>query len=316
MRVAIAGVWHVHAPDYTKVARELGEIVGVYDENPQWAEKYAREWNLRRFETLEELLESDAQGVIVCTATSDHPEVMVKIAQAGKDIFTEKVLALTTADGLRIRDAVEEAGVRFMISLPQKRTPCPRTVKALVDQGAVGKVNYVRFRNCHSGSIHHWLPGHFYNREQCGGGAMIDLGAHGMYLTHWLLGLPLSFKSVFTHACRDEQDALLNPDGVEDNAVTVMAYPDGAIAINETGFVSDGTPMTLEVGGDMGTIRYANGEVTLCGPATDYKPQPMPLLDELDSPIASFMKGEAPGDCGMDAALALTAMMEGAYASI
>ncbi len=36
MKVAIAGVWHVHAGDYTKAAKRLGTVVGVYDGNVQW----------------------------------------------------------------------------------------------------------------------------------------------------------------------------------------------------------------------------------------------------------------------------------------
>ena len=36
MKVAICGVWHVHAKDYTKKAMEYGEVVGVYDDNAEW----------------------------------------------------------------------------------------------------------------------------------------------------------------------------------------------------------------------------------------------------------------------------------------
>lgn len=316
MRVAIAGVWHVHAPDYTKTAMRLGEVVGVYDENPAWAKEFAEKNNIACFASLDELLASDIEGVIVCSASNVHADMMVKIAESGKDIFTEKVLALTTADCLRVKEAVEKAGVRFVVSMPQRRTPCPRTIKAMVDKGEIGKINYIRFRNCHSGSVNHWLPAHFYDKEQCGGGAMIDLGAHGMYLIDWFLGAPESYKSVFTHACRDEKDAELNPSALEDNAVTVMTYADGTIAVNETGFVSIGAPMTLEVGGDRGTLRFADGEVTLCGVSTENKTVSVPLVDPMDMPIESFMKGESPADCDINAAIALTAMMEGAYANV
>ena len=41
MKIAIAGVWHVHAKDYTKTAMELGTGVGVYDDNAQWAADFA-----------------------------------------------------------------------------------------------------------------------------------------------------------------------------------------------------------------------------------------------------------------------------------
>lgn len=306
MKVAIWGVWHVHAKDYTKKAMEYGEVVGVYDDNAEWKASFAEKFGIPTFDSPEALLASDAEGVIVCTATDAHPDIMIRIAQSGKHIFTEKVLALTEQDCLRVDQAVKEAGVRFVISLVQKYTAAHLTVKNLIDQGAVGKINYLRFRNCHSGSIDHWLPAHFYNLKECGGGAMIDLGAHGMYLIDWLLGEPDTYQSAFTHACRDEKDAVLNPDGIEDNAVTVMTYADGTIAINETGFVTKGFPMTLEIGGDLGYIVAASGKVTLNGAE-------VPLVAAQEAPIIAFMKGLSPEGAGMAQACALTRMMVGAY---
>ena len=307
MKVAIWGVWHVHAKDYTKKAIEHGEVVGVYDENEAWKKSFAESFGIPAFDSAEDLLNSDAEGVIVCTATDAHADIMVRIAQNGKHIFTEKVLALTEEDCIRVEKAVAEADVRFVISLVQKFSAVHLTVKDLIDRGEIGKVNYFRFRNCHSGSIDHWLPAHFYNLKECGGGAMIDLGAHGMYLINWLLGEPKTYQSAFTHACRDEKDALLNPDGIEDNAVTVMTYEDGTIAINETGFVTKGFPMTMEVGGDKGYIVAGAGKVLLNGGE-------MPLLSAQDAPIVCFMKGTTPAGAGITDARALTRMMIGAYA--
>ena len=306
MKVAIWGVWHVHAKDYTKKAKEFGEVVGVYDDNADWKNSFAKTMEIPAFETAEDLLCSDAEGVIVCTATDAHPDVMVKIAERGKHIFTEKVLALSEEECIRVENAVRAAGVRFVISLVQKFNATHLTVRDLIARGEIGKVNYLRFRNCHSGSIDHWLPAHFYNLKECGGGAMIDLGAHGMYLIDWLLGEPQSYQSAFTHSCRDEKDAILNPDGIEDNAVTVMTYEDGTIAINETGFVTKGFPMTMEVGGDRGYIVAAGGKVTLNG-------SEVPMVAAQDAPIVAFMKGNDIEGAGLAEARALTRMMVGAY---
>jgi predicted dehydrogenase len=139
---------------------------------------------------------------------------------------------------------------------------------------------------------------------------MIDLGAHGMYLTHWILGEPSGYKSAFEHFCRDAEDALLNPDGIEDNAVTVMTYPSGAIAINETGFVSRGCATTLEVGGVDGYIYQDGGKYML---RNRDGARELEISEDLPKPIVFFMKGETPEGCGLDEATALTRMMIGAY---
>ena len=158
MRTAVCGVWHVHAGDYTRKALEYGEVLGFYEPDDALAEQFQKAFAIHRFSSLEELLSSDAEGVIVCSATSDHRDVIVKIADAGKHIFTEKVLALSSGDCLAIQEAVERNGVRFVISLPQKYNAAQKTVKAVADSGELGKINYFRYRNCHSGSTKTGCP--------------------------------------------------------------------------------------------------------------------------------------------------------------
>lgn len=317
MKIAVFGVWHVHAPDYTRQALAHGEVVGFYERDDALAAEYQKEFGLPRFATAEELLASDAEGVIVCSASCDHAEDLVRIANAKKHIFTEKVLTLTDEEALRVRDAVEANGVTLTISLFQKYVGSRIAVKQVVDSGELGKINYVRFRNCHSGSIGDWLPPHFYNAKECGGGAMIDLGAHGMYIIHWLLGMPVSASSAFTRACENPAANAKNTYGVEDNAVTVMSFANGAIAVNETGFCSNCSPIVLEVHGEKGYVRmeddYAVAHVVKRTQATRGKLVEVPAAPDQDLPIIQFVKGEILDGCGMDDAIALTHMMVMAY---
>ena len=315
MKIAIFGVWHVHAADYTKTAMELGEVVGFYEENDALAENFASKFNIPRFSTPGELLKSDAEGVIVCSASSEHANDIIKIAKAGKHIFTEKVLALTDADCDRIETAVNESGVTFVISLFQKYLGSRMAVKEVASSGELGKVNYMRFRNCHSGSTKDWLPKHFYNARECGGGAMIDLGAHGMYLTEWILGLPVKASSEFTVSCESESVKVKNADRVEDNAVTVMSFESGAIAINETGFVSNYSPVTLEVFGEDGYVRMVGNRVVKCTKATDGVEVELTVGADSPSPLVQFLTGKLLDGCGMKEAKALTHMMTLAYAN-
>ena len=232
---------------------------------------------------------------------------------AGKHIFTEKVLALTDADCARVQEAVDANGVQFVISLFQKYLPSRRAVKSVCESGELGNINYLRFRNCHSGSSNDWLPAHFYNREQCGGGAMIDLGAHGMYLAHWILGEPITAKSAFTLCNRNPGAADKNTDGVEDNAITLMTYESGAIAVNETGFVSCCSPVIFEVHGDKGYVYMEGERVIKRTQATAGKIVEVELPESLPLPIEQFVTGNVLDGCGMDEARALTRAMELAY---
>lgn len=307
MRTAIAGVWHVHVDGYAKKAQEYGEVIGAWDPDSALLKAFCQRTGIPSFDSWQQLLDSDAEGIILCAATNIHTDLIVSAAEAGKAIFTEKVLALTLEECDRIAEAVTRAGVPFVISLFQKYLPGQRTVKKIVDSGALGKINYVRFRNCHTGSIGDWLPDRFYDAVEGGGGAMIDLGAHGMYLIDWLLGLPAGYRSTFTLWDNNPR----NTDKVEDNAVTVMHYEDGTIAINETGFVSTNCPIMLEVGGRNGYVTFCQDTVTL---RTD-KVQTVPQEPELPAPIVQFLTGNILTGCGLEEARNLTQMMVGAYNS-
>ena len=312
MKIALCGLWHVHAEGYYQTAAKYADVIGVYEPNPEWREAFCSKYGAHPFTTFEELLGSGADAVLVCTATDQHADMIVRLAEAGMDIFTEKVLALTSADCERIEAAIMANHVKFVISFPHKYSAGVQTVKKIVDGGELGKINYFRFRNVHNGSTGDWLPTHFYSEKECGGGAMIDLGAHGMYLAEWICGMPSSAKSVFTRACDREDVRARNTDGVEDNAVTVMQYASGCIAINETGFVSVGFPMTLEIGGEL-------GRVTLCGSRVEKQLKGMAAAEEmalesaLPSPLEQFCTGRILPGCGIREAKNLTRLMEMAY---
>lgn len=165
-------------------------------------------------------------------------------------------------------------------------------------------------RNVHNGSSAGWLPPHFYDPKETGGGAMMDLGAHPMYTLNWLMGEPKSIVSMFTQ---------VTGKGVEDNAVSVIEFDGGAIGVSETGFVSGGMGYVLEVGGTEGSLMVHNDILEYSCAETEGKlveledlPQadPMPIDAWIDACIDG---GEAPN--GIDGAVALTKFMVGAYES-
>ena len=119
MKVAILGVWHVHAPDYTNHALSLGEVVGFFERNDTLAEAFAARFGLPRFETVEDLLASDCEAVIVCSATKDHAADMIAAARAGKQLCG---LLMLTNLGLSVCLTIE-IGVFFGNGRPHRVAP-------------------------------------------------------------------------------------------------------------------------------------------------------------------------------------------------
>ncbi|MEJ2130585.1 MAG: Gfo/Idh/MocA family oxidoreductase, partial [Gammaproteobacteria bacterium] len=244
--VGVLSRWHVHATEYARTVNEQDDarVVAAWDEDAARGSAWAAELEVPFEAGLDDLLaREDVDAVVVTAPTNMHRDVMIAAARAGKHIFTEKVLALSVAECREIAEAVSEAGVKFCISFPRRTIPPLRYAKELVDSGRLGKVTLVRIRVAHDGATRDWLPAHFYDPEACGGGAMIDLGAHGMYLSRWLLGEPTRVSSIFNHVTGRQ---------VEDNCVTVIEFDNRAIAVNETGFVSWGGAYSVEIDGTEG----------------------------------------------------------------
>jgi predicted dehydrogenase len=311
MNIAMLSGWHVHAEGYAKEFNSIPgvKVTAVWDELPERGRAWAEKLGATFYEDVDALLADPSIDAVACCApTNLHGDLLCRAANAGKHIFTEKVLALTCEEAYAIRDAVAAAGVRFVISFPHQTNRALLKAKQLCEQGALGTLTYGRMRNVHSGSIRDWLPPHFYSREQCGGGAMIDLGAHPMYLLAWFLGKPCAVSSAFTN---------VTDRPVEDNAVSLLEFEGGAIGVSETGFVSLCDPFTLEISGTAGWLRVVGGELTvrLDGQSKVY------TAEELDvtrpAPIPYFVdlvtNGGDGAFYGMDEAVRLTEIMVAAY---
>lgn len=250
IRVAMLSYWHVHAWDYTKQVQENPgtEIVAVWDEIPSRGQENADKLGVPFVADLDEILaRADVDAVVVDTPTNIHRDVMVKAARAGKHIFTEKVIAPTLKEVNEIIAAVKEAGVKLTVSLPRLNDGYTLAAQEVLAKGLLGELTQARVRLSHSGAIADWLPQHFYNLEQCGGGALIDLGCHPMYLVRLFLGLPQSVNATFGYVSGKE---------VEDNAVATLRYENGAVGIVEAGFVNSHSPFSVEIHGTEGTLLY------------------------------------------------------------
>ncbi|GLV57909.1 dehydrogenase [Dictyobacter sp. S3.2.2.5] len=263
IRVAMLSFWHVHARDYTRQALEHPEtqIVAAWDEEPARGRAKAEELGVRFYDDLNELLsQTDIDAVIVDTPTNIHHDIMIAAAKAGKHIFTEKVIATTLRECNEIIAAIEQAGVKLTVSLPRLNAGYTQAVREIMRQKQLGEATLVRVRLSHNGAVpttdnpNGWLPAHFFNAEQCGGGAMIDLGCHPMYLTRLFLGLPESVSATYGYVTGRE---------VEDNALVTLRYPNGAIGVVEAGFVNRFSPFTIEAHGTEGSLFYGTPEAQL-----------------------------------------------------
>jgi predicted dehydrogenase len=259
IRIAILGFWHVHAADYAEeaTAHPDVEIVAAWDEDPARGATRAAALGVPHHDDLAELLaRSDIDGVVVTTRTRAHHEVMLAAAQAGKHIFTEKVLALTPAEANDIVEATERAGVTLTVSLPRLTHGYTLAIREVLASERLGEVTQVRCRLSHDGALgRRWLPAQFFDPGDAGGGALVDLGCHPLYLTRLFLGgMPDSVSAAY---------GKVTGRAVDDNAAAILHHRTGALGIAEAGFVNPSSPFTVEVHGTKGSLLYGTPEARL-----------------------------------------------------
>jgi len=318
VRVGMLSGWHVHARGYAEELKNIPNvrIAAVWDELPERGKEWAAALGVPFEPDLGVFLgRDDIDAVVVDAPTNRHAEVMVAAAQAKKPIFTEKVMALTVRECDAIVEAVRKAGVKFCISFPARTVPKHLFAKRVVDEKLIGDVTFLRVRTAHNGASANWLPPHFYDPIQCGGGAMMDLGAHPMYLARWLGGKPQRVSSTFNY---------FTEHAVEDNAVSVIEFENKCIGVAETSFVSSHSPGCLELHGTAGSLFIGGPEdqVRIFSEKLDDKlrgwMRPEDLPAALPHPIRIWVSGILEGTpipFGLEEGTQLTALMEAAYQS-
>lgn len=122
--------------------------------------------------------------VAVCTPQHVHCENVVAAARAGKHLVIEKPAGISPAQLRRMGDAVRRAGVRTVVSFVLRWNPLFRQIKALIADGALGKVYSVEADYLsHNGA---WWSGW---KDTCtvenGVGAMLVAGCHAVDALRW-----------------------------------------------------------------------------------------------------------------------------------
>jgi 1,5-anhydro-D-fructose reductase (1,5-anhydro-D-mannitol-forming) len=284
IKVAVLGFWHVHAAEYaTRVQQHPDtDLVAVWDDDPARGRSAADALGATFLDDLDELLARDDIGAVTVTsATTQHHPIMLRAIQAGKHIFTEKLLAPTVAEASEIVAAANDAGLVVVVSLPRLYHGYARAIVERLDDGRLGEPTFCRIRLSHDGAVAGWLPDRFYDPTAAVGGALSDLGCHPVYLTQLFLGTaPATVNATYASFTKRQ---------VEDQAVVTVCYPGGAIGVVETGFLSR-DPFTIEIHGTRCSVAYQSIENVLSMRSAGedaWRPQPMPR-DEAD-PISQWV---------------------------
>ncbi len=209
----------------TDKARAYGDVVAIADVDRHVREQARSSFGStpRIFEDYRKLLDrDDIDVVMIGTPDHWHTKMLIDAVRAGKDVYCEKPLTLTVAEGRHIINAVSETKRVVQVGTWQRHDHSFRLAAEMVRQGRIGKLKRVTCttdKNPTGGPFETWrVPRHFnwelwqgqtpdapYIPERShytfrwwyeySGGKMTDWGAHHIDIAQWAIGsLPVEIK--------------------------------------------------------------------------------------------------------------------------
>jgi len=177
----MAGVFANALKDDTRNTRLVGVTVG------KRAPGVAAQYGIEHIPTFEAMLaRPDIDVVILATPHSAHLPETLAAAKAGKHIFLEKPMGLTTAECRQMIAAATAAGVKMTVGHVTRRMEAPLVARRMIDRGEIGEVRMVQTWRGMTGGLP--FPEGAWAKDPKEGGPFLDWGSHGCDVTRWYAG--------------------------------------------------------------------------------------------------------------------------------
>ncbi|MFB2600033.1 Gfo/Idh/MocA family protein [Herbiconiux sp. P17] len=254
-------------------------IVAVADLDPERARATAALTGASALDVGATLAHPDVDTVLNLTIPAAHAEVALAAIGHGKDVYGEKPLATTLADGRAILASATAAGVRVGSAPDTVLGTGTQTARAAVDAGAIGRP---------ISATATWVaPGHeawhpnpdFYYAP--GGGPLLDMGPYYLTSLVQILG-PVVSATGASSRVRPRRVIATGPRVGEEIPVTVDTHVTGilehtsgalsTVTMSFDGVRTDANP--IEIHGESGSLSVPDpndfgGDVRLFGLGDD-----------------------------------------------
>ncbi len=232
--------------------RSKDKIVTIYSRKEESAKRFAKDYNVAFSTSMMEEAINRPEVEVVCISLPNnlHEEAVMLCCQHKKAVVTTKPLGRNGAEAKRMLEAVEKAGI--FNGYLEDLVYTPKFIKAheSVKNGALGRILWAKSRETHPGPHSDW----FWDIEQAGGGAILDLGCHCVEIARSYIGKDIKPMEVMCWA-----DTQVKPIDAEDHAIGLVRYENGSIGQFEVSWTfRGGMDLRDEVMGTEGTIWINN----------------------------------------------------------
>ncbi|MBI4305287.1 MAG: Gfo/Idh/MocA family oxidoreductase [Chloroflexi bacterium] len=211
----------------------------------------ARRFGIPVFADLDTALRQAVYAALICSPTRLHSSQALDAAKAGCHLFIEKPLSDSLEGIDELLDEIQRRHLMTLVGCNFRFHPGLRKVKALLHEGAVGRV--VSGRAQFGQYLPDWHPWedyrHGYSAQRAlGGGVALDR-IHEIDCMRWLLGDVTQVFAMMGHLSGLEIDT-------EDTAEILLRFASGALGSIHLDYVRRTYDCRLEIVGDCGTLQW------------------------------------------------------------
>lgn len=238
------------------------EVVAICDVQRETAERFARKFNIGQvFSDYRKMLElKDLDLVSVATPIFLHYQMIKDVIAAGKNVLSEKPLAMTAADARDLLARAKAAKVVHAIDHEFRFIPAHARMKALIREGFVGKVNTAHILVVHDGSFS--MRGFeiwgWQSQKDKGGGMLNSSGYHYIDLVRdWfgeITGAYAELETIIKERPVPNSDKMGKVDSDDAYAVLLRLASGGLVVVSSNTASHFGTGTRVEVYGSEGTL--------------------------------------------------------------
>lgn len=189
----------------------------------------------------------DVEVVLISTTPDQLAAITLACVQKGKHVLVEKPAGTSSAQLREVLQQAEANNVVVRVGFNHRFHPAMQKAKALIHEGVVGEIMFIRARYGHGGRVGYdkeWRM----NAHISGGGELIDQGFHLIDLSRWFLGR--EFTSV-TGAV----PTYFWPVAVEDNAFMLLKTELNQVAWLHTSWTEWKNLFNFEIMGRYGKLQ-------------------------------------------------------------
>ncbi len=243
----------LHSDGYSRIMDKV-DIVGICDKNTDAIKVLADRYGFTGYEVYdnydEAIAKCDCDVVDICMPNFLHHDVAIKAMNAGRDIICEKPLATTVEDAYDMVKTAKDLGKHIYYAEDWLFAPAFRKAISIIESGQLGKMLYVRARECHSGSHSPFAQ----TIKYCGGGCMVHLGVHPVAFMLAMKDNKWAELAAMTSGGGENNIVHHKMEG-EDWAGAFMRFDDGTYATLEANYITTGgMEDILDVYCEKGTI--------------------------------------------------------------